>query len=260
MHPRVPVRLKWLCLAVAAVAATSLGLCAGEWLPDVYWQVPPVVDPGPVGGPPSDALVLFDGKDMSQWNNAGRWKVEDGHVVSGGNDIQTKQQFGDCQLHVEWATPAEVRGHGQGRGNSGVFMMGRYEVQVLDCYQNETYPDGQTAAIYKQHPPLVNVCRKPGEWQTYDIIWEAPRFDTAGKLLKPACVTVLQNGVVVQNHFQLQGVTAWDQRPSYSDHSSKGPIGLQFHGNPVRYRNIWVRELKELSNKRGRDPNPNHHR
>ena len=136
----------------------------------------------PVGGPPSDAIVLFDGKDLSKWDGGDKWQVQDGYAISGGNDIHTKQAFGDCQLHVEWATPEKVEGDGQGRGNSGVFLMGLYEVQVLDSYQNKTYADGQAAAIYKQHPPLVNACRKPGEWQTYDIIFEAPRFDKQGKL------------------------------------------------------------------------------
>jgi hypothetical protein len=216
--------------------------------------MPPVVDPGPVGGHPSDAVVLFDGKDLSHWNHAEKWVVKDGCVISGGNDIQSKQSFGDCQLHVEWASPEKVSGSGQGRGNSGVFMLGSYEIQVLDSYQNETYADGAAAAVYKQHPPLVNACRKPGEWQTYDIIWESPRFDAKGTLTKPACVTVLHNGVLVQNHFQPLGPTAWDQKPKYTPQPPKGPIGLQFHGNPVRFRNIWIREVKELTSQPGRDP------
>ena len=253
---------KWsfLVLGAAALAVVAVGVGAGEFLPGIIWPVPKVIDPGPAGGPPSDAVVLFDGTDMSQWRHAERWKVKDGAAVSGGNDIQSKQEFGDCQLHVEWATPATVRGVGQGRGNSGVFMMGLYEIQILDSYDNETYPDGQAAAIYKQHPPMVNACRKPGQWQTYDILWQAPRFDSRGKLLKPAYVTVLQNGVAVQNHFELQGPTSWDQKAHYTPHPPKGPIGLQFHGNPVRFRNIWVRDLKEPEGKPGMDPNPRHHR
>ena len=164
-----------------------------------------------LGGPPSDAIVLFDGKDLSKWNDADQWQIKDGYATGGGNDIRTKQAFGDCQLHLEWATPAKVEGEGQGRGNSGVFMMGLYEVQILDSYQNKTYFDGQAAAIYKQHPPLVNACRKPGEWQTYDIIFEAPRFDRKASSPAPAFITVLQNGVLVQNHFEIQGITAWDR-------------------------------------------------
>ena len=173
---------------------------AEEWVSGIPWPEPKVVDPGPVGGPPSDAIVLFDGKDLSQWEGGDKWHVKDGYAIAAGNDIHTKQAFGDCQLHVEWATPEKVEGHGQERGNSGVFMMGLYEIQILDSYDNPTYFDGQAAAIYKQRPPLVNACRKPGQWQTYDIVFEAPRFDEQGKLVRPAFVTVLQNGVLVQNH------------------------------------------------------------
>jgi len=169
--------------------------------------------------------------------------VKDGAAVSAVAGIQTKQAFGDCQLHIEWASPGKVESEGQGRGNSGVYLMNTYEVQILDSYKNETYADGQAAAVYKQHPPLVNVCRKPGEWQTYDILFEAPRFDGQGKLVRPAYVTVIQNGVVVQNHFEIQGATAWDAPPKYTAHAPKLPLSLQYHGNPVRFRNIWIREL-----------------
>ena len=225
------------------VALLAFSLKAEEWVSGIPWPEPPVVDPGPIGGPPSDAIVLFDGKDLSKWNNADKWQIKDGYAVSNGNDIETKQGFGNCQLHVEWAAPEKVEGSGQGRGNSGVFLMGLYEVQILDCYNNKTYFDGQTAAIYKQHPPLVNACRKPGEWQTYDIIFEAPRFDRKGKLTRPAFVTVLHNGVLVQNHFAILGTTAWEKPPLYKAHAAKLPIILQYHGNPVRFRNIWIREL-----------------
>jgi hypothetical protein len=228
---------------VMAVGLLALALDAGEWVSGITWPEPAVVEPGPVGGPPSDAVVLFDGKDLSKWDGADKWEVKDGYAVSGGGDIQTKQGFGDCQLHVEWATPEKVEGDGQGRGNSGVFLMGLYEVQILDSFNNKTYFDGQAAAIYKQHPPLVNACRKPGEWQTYDIIFEAPRFDAEKKLVRPAYLTVLQNGVLVQNHFELKGITEWDRGPHYDAHAAKLPIKLQYHGNPVRFRNIWVREL-----------------
>jgi hypothetical protein len=226
-----------------SVVLLAFSTNAGEWVSGIVWPAPPVVNPGPVGGPPSDAVVLFGGQDLSKWDDAGKWKIRDGYAISGGNDIRTKQAFGDCQLHVEWASPEKVEGNGQGRGNSGVYLMGLYEVQILDSYKNETYHDGQAAAIYKQHPPLVNACRKPGEWQTYDIIFEAPRFDPKGKLTRPAFMTVLHNGVLVQNHFQLQGITEWDRAPHYNAHPAKLPIQLQYHGNPVRFRNIWIREL-----------------
>jgi hypothetical protein len=179
--------------------------------------------------------------------------VKDGYVVAGPGTPRSKAVFGDCQLHLEWASAEEIKGSGQGRSNSGVFLMGIYEVQVLDSYENTTYFDGQCGAIYKQHPPLVNSSRKPGEWQSYDIIWKAPRFD-GGKLISPAFITVLHNGVVVQNHFQLEGDTPFDRAPRYSTHPDKGPITLQYHGNPVRFRNIWVRELKELQHDRVFEP------
>ena len=210
-------RIRRIVVAGAAVAVLGAGLLmlsthAKEWVSGIAWPEPKVVDPGPVGGPPSDAVVLFDGHDMSAWEDGQVWPVRDGYVVAKGHDIHTKQAFGDCQLHVEWATPEKVEGHGQERGNSGVFLMGLYEIQILDSYENPTYFDGQAAAVYKQRPPLVNACRKPGQWQTYDILFEAPRFDGAGKLLRPAYVTVLQNGVLVQNHFAIQGTTAWEKR------------------------------------------------
>jgi hypothetical protein len=207
------------------------------------------VTPGENGSPPSDAIVLFDGKDLSQWEAASggppKWVVKNGAATVRGGDIRTKQSFGDYQLHVEWAEPEKVTGEGQGRGNSGVFLADRYEIQVLDSYNNATYWDGACGSIYKQWPPMVNANRKPGEWQTYDIIFEAPRFDEKGKLLKPGYATVLQNGIVVQNHSEILGSTAWDQAPHYEPHPLKQPIHLQDHGNPVRYRNIWLREIKQ---------------
>jgi hypothetical protein len=159
--------------------------------------------------------------------------------------IQTARGFGDCQLHVEFATPSEVIGEGQGRGNSGVFLMGQYEVQILDSYNNPTYPDGQAGAIYKQSVPMFNVCRKPGQWQAYDIVFRRPHFDAKGKLVKPAVVTVLHNGVVIQDNFILQGITYHAESPKYIAHADKLPIMLQDHGNPTRFRNIWVVELPE---------------
>lgn len=228
-------------LAVAVMLAASV--LAGEWTSGIQWPKPKVIEPGQGSGPPSDAIVLFDGKDLSQWNGGDKWLIENGEATARATGITTKQSFGDCQLHVEWAEPAKVESAGQGRGNSGVYLMEKYEVQVLDSYQNDTYYDGQCGAIYKQHPPLVNACRKPGEWQTYDIIFKAPRFDEQGKLKSPATITVLQNGVLVQNNFEIQGTTAWDAPPAYTAHPPKAPLHLQFHGNPVKYRNIWIREL-----------------
>jgi hypothetical protein len=251
---------KYAVLFVAVLAVSShAGLLqmfgsVVEYIAPIIWPQPPIIQPGTAGGPPSDAIVLFDGKDMSAFKEGDDWKVEDGCAVASKHDIETKQAFGNCQLHAEWAEPEKVVGRGQGRGNSGIFMMGEYEIQVLDSYDNDTYYDGQCGAIYKQHPPLVNVCRKPGEWQTYDIIWTAPKFDKQGKLLKPAFVTVLQNGVLVQNHFELLGGTSYVEKPHYSAHADKMPIRLQFHGNPVRFRNMWIREIHEIVGKPGTHP------
>jgi hypothetical protein len=238
---RAIVRAASFFLALGSFAAAYGFYLFEEYHSGIPWREPKVVDPGPQGGVPSDAVVLFDGKDLSQWDNS-PWIVENGVAVSHGGDTQTKRTFGDCQLHLEWVSPEKVEGEGQGRGNSGVFLMGIYELQILDSYQNPTYFDGQAGAIYKQHPPLVNVCRKPGEWQSYDIIFSAPRF-ADGKLEKPAYVTVLHNGVLIQDHFEIQGETAWDLAPAYHPHAAKGPLRLQFHGNPVKFRNIWIREL-----------------
>ena len=229
------IALGTACLACAAIVE--------EYKSGINWAEPKLVDPGPVGGPPSDAIVLFDGKDLSQWDGGDKWEINDGYAVAREEGITTKAGFGDCQLHVEWAAPAEVSGTGQGRGNSGVYLMERYEVQILDSYDNQTYFDGQAASIYKQCPPLVNACRRPGEWQAYDILFTAPRFDEEKKLVTPAYVTILHNGVVVQNHFELLGGTFYDRPPAYEAHPPKAPIHIQFHGNPVRFRNIWVREL-----------------
>ncbi|PHS11411.1 MAG: hypothetical protein COA78_09820 [Blastopirellula sp.] len=234
-----------LLLAISLSALTSTTF-ADEWKSGIKWEEPKVVVPGENGSAPSDAIVLFDGKDLSAWNQGENWIIEDGYAISNKSGIESKQKFGDIQLHLEWASPAEVKGTGQGRGNSGVYFMGRYEVQILDSYKNATYFDGQAASIYKQTPPLVNATRGPGKWQTYDIIFNAPKFDDAGKLAQPGFITVLHNGVVVQNQFQMLGGTFWDQPPHYQKHAAKESISLQFHGNPVRFRNIWVRELKPV--------------
>jgi hypothetical protein len=216
---------------------------------------PRVVTPGTSstqdapGSAPSDAVVLFDGTDLANWIRAkdeqpASWKVESGYmeVVPGAGNVRTRQHFGDCHLHLEWASPAEVKGEGQGRGNSGVFLMGLYEIQVLDCYDNPTYADGTTGAIYGQFPPLVNACRKPGEWQTYNIIWIAPKFD-GERLLSPARVTVMLNGIVLHHDTALNGPTTHRSVQEYRSHAPEGPLELQDHGDLVRFRNIWYRPL-----------------
>lgn len=249
-------------MKIVSVAILAFG-CAGllgaadgyedtPFLPNSKWRVhdknrprPPVVDPGPGPQqpfrPPSDALVLFDGTGLSEWR--GNWKVENGYMeINRTGNLTTKKSFGSCQLHVEFATPVPARNSGQGRGNSGIFLMGRYEVQVLDSYQNETYADGQCAALYGQAPPLVNASRPPGEWQSYDIIFEAPVFQD-GKLEKPGYITVLHNGVLVHNRTEILGASTHRALAKYSPHRPKEPISIQDHGNPVRFRNIWVRPL-----------------
>ena len=237
-------RTQWLLAAVALLAAAGVAahLIAAEWSSGKVWPEPKVIDPGDAAKAPSDAIVLFDGKDLSQWKGGNQWIVKDGYAISAKTSIETSRGFGSCQLHVEWAAPEKVVGTSQGRGNSGVYMMNNYEIQILDSYDNKTYFDGQCGSIYKQWPPLVNACRKPGQWQSYDIIFTAPKFER-GKVVRPAYVTVLQNGVLVQNHAEILGATAWDRAPAYSPHPDKMPIQLQFHGNPVRFRNIWIREL-----------------
>jgi hypothetical protein len=220
---------------------------------EFYEPVPKIVNPGNYTGavpPPSDAMVLFDGKDLSKWrgrNGDAQWEVHDGvfTVKKGTGDIETRDVFGDFQLHIEWRIPTDIDGQGQARGNSGVFLQGRYEVQVLDSYINTTYTNGQAGSVYKQAPPLVNAMRRPGEWNVYDIIYTAPRFREDGTVLYPARVTVLHNGVLIQNNFEIQGHTTYIGFPQYTQHG-KGPIRLQDHGDPskpISYRNIWIREL-----------------
>ncbi len=232
---------------VAAVVAMNR-----EYLPGIEWQAPPVVTPGTDGGPPSDAVILFDGHDLSAWE-PGSWKIDDGELVAAQGDIKTKANFEDFQLHIEWASPSPARGEGQHRGNSGVFLQDRYELQVLDSYQSDTYHEGQAGAIYKQMPPMVNAMRPPGEWNVYDIAWTAPRFNEDGSLKSPAYVTALHNGVLILNHFALLGLTSWADVPQYEAHGP-APIRLQDHGHPVRYRNIWIRELKPLDSKQVHEP------
>ena len=219
-------------------------------LSEYYEPAAPVVTPGRnASDPPSDAVVLFDGKDFSQWESerkqAIQWTIEDdAMVVKGGTGgIRTKRGFGDCQLHIEFRTPAVVKGDGQGRGNSGVYLMNPYELQVLDSYNNRTYVNGQAGSIYKQLPPLVNASRPPGEWQTYDVIFTAPRFYEDGRVKSQARVTVLHNGVLVQNDAAIWGGSEYIGAPVYKKHGDKEPIYLQDHGNPTAFRNVWIREL-----------------
>jgi hypothetical protein len=239
------------CLGVPALLGAQKGPPSAPH--ERACPAPPVINAGPVQPPvppPSDAIVLFDGSNLDQWRSAdgspARWKVKAGYmeVVKGTGAIGTVRGFGDVQLHVEWATPLPAVGEDQDRGNSGVFLMGLYEIQVLDSYGSITYPDGQAGAVYGQYPPLVNASRPPGIWQTYDIIFHRPHFDANGKLLEPAQVTVLHNGVLVQDGVVLTGPTAHQTRPPYAAHADKLPLTLQDHGHPVRYRNIWVRELR----------------
>lgn len=236
-----------------AVLLVIPGLAAGqEWLPELteVWEPePPIVTPAFGVRPPSDAVILFDGSSLDGWERAeddepARWTLQDGAmtVARGSGDIRTKEVFGDIQLHIEWRTPAEVAGESQGRGNSGIFLQDRYEVQVLDSYGSRTYSNGQAASIYKQHIPMVNASRGPGEWQTYDIFYRAPVFAADGEVARPAIVTVVHNGVLVQHAAVIRGNTEYIGLPAYEPHGEL-PIRLQDHGNPVSYRNIWVRRL-----------------
>ena len=224
------------------LASTALALWVDEYKSGIVWPEPKVVDPGDASRAPADAVVLFDGKSLEAWKGGEKWKIEDGVATAAGGGIQTKESFGDCQLHLEFATPKEVKGKGQGRGNSGVYLMGQYEVQILDSHENETYFDGQCGAIYKQQPPMVNASRGPGQWQSFDILFTAPRFADDGSVKTPGYVTVLHNGIVIHNHFELQGTTSYTEPPKYHEHADRAPLSLQFHGNPVQFRNIWLRE------------------
>lgn len=231
----------------------STALSAQKWIPantEYFHHQPEIVTPGEsCSDAPSDAIILFDGTNLDMWQSEdggkAEWKIEDGALVvtAGKGVILTKGYYGDCQLHVEWSSPIPEEGQAsQGRGNSGVFLQSKYEVQVLDNYDNKTYSNGQAGSIYKQTPPLVNVCRKPMEWQSYDILYRAPRFGVNGVLDEPARITVLHNGVVVQFNTEIKGTTEFIGWPKYEVHGLL-PLKLQDHGNPVRYRNIWIREL-----------------
>ena len=238
-------------LGVFALSSLTF-LFAQDWRSGIPWEEPKIVTPDEKpGAPPSDAIVLFDGTNMDAWE-AAKWEIADGvmTVKPGSGGIRTKQKFGSVQLHIEFATPEKVnpKQTGQGRGNSGVFF-GPYEVQILDSYENKTYPDGQCASIYKQRPPLVNACRKPGEWQTYDIVFNRPELKIEDskvvEVIRPGYLTVFQNGVLVQNHHELEGTTFWHQGPVYEAHEPMLPIQLQDHGNLTKFRNIWLREIPD---------------
>jgi hypothetical protein len=258
-----------LLLSLAPLAALAAGIAwAAEGYTDTpmqpngKWHVhdparpqPPVVTPGKQfsqkADAPSDAVVLFDGKDFSRWSDSRggevKWKIQDDYmeVVPRTGIIRTRDQFGDFQLHLEFATPEKVEGKGQGRGNNGVNIYGQYEIQVLDSYKNETYADGGAGSLYGQYPPMVNASRPPGEWQTYDIIFEGPRWDDSGKNTRKASVTVLHNGVMIHNKTEAFGATGHRNFGNYDKPGrTKGPIELYEHGNPVRFRNIWIREVK----------------
>src|SRR6202140_1377350 len=253
---------RWLQIArtgllLAATSQMRYAQVDSRWkIHDTDRPLPPVIDAGTPstqdlpGRPPSDAVVLFDGKDLSKWahkdGSAAKWKVENVYfeVVPKTGYIYTREPFGDCQLHVEFAEPFPAKGESQDRGNSGVFLQGLYETQVLDSYQSKTYAEGQAGAIYGQYPPLVNASRPPGQWQTYDIVFHGPRFAKAGKILRPARETVFHNGVLVQDNVELSGPTAHGKRPPYEPQPEKLPLALQDHNHPVRYRNIWIREVK----------------
>lgn len=239
-------RLFSIILITFTGVALGMTFAVQEWKSGIVWPEPEVIDPGDATTPPSDAIVLFDGTNLDAWKGGDRWEIQDGYAISRESGIVTKEEFGDIQVHLEWASPEKVTGKGQGRGNSGIYLMGKYEVQILDSYDNETYFDGQAGSIYKQSPPMVNACRPPGEWQTYDILWTAPRFNEDRSLKSPAVITVLHNSVVIQNNYELQGATYWHRPPGYDKHPEKGPISLQFHGNPVRFRNIWVRNIDPI--------------
>jgi hypothetical protein len=259
-------RISVVILTALTVTATTSGQQAPigyddtPMQPNGKWRVhdgtrpyPPVVTPAPVpvpAPPPADAIVLLGaGDDLGAWQMAdgspATWLMKGGVLQTGKGMLRTRQHFTDMQVHVEFATPSEVKGDSQGRGNSGVFLLGHFEIQVLDSYKNITYPDGQAASMYGQYPPLVNASRPPGEWQSYDIIFTAPRFAADRSLEKPAVATVLHNGIVVHHATAFWGPTRHRSVLPYTPEMARGPLALQDHGNPVRYRNIWVRELKD---------------
>ena len=223
-------------------------------LTEVWEPVPPRVAATRFEAPPSDALTLITGEDLGAWHHTDRrtpeWELEDGllTVAPGTGDLMTKRGFGDVQLHIEWRTPEEVVGSGQDAGNSGVFLMSRYEIQVLDSYENTTYANGQAGAIYKQHIPRVNASKPAGEWQSFDVVFSAPRFGSDGAVEQPAIMTVFHNGVLIHDRVVLRGTTTYIGQPAYEHHGEREPLLLQDHGNRVSFRNLWIRELNESAN------------
>jgi len=238
---------------------------SSEWKSAIQWPRPRVVDPGPApenpAPIPADAVVLFDGKSLDAWHGGEKWAIENGIATVRGATITTKENFGDCQLHVEFRTPKPASGAGQGRGNSGVYLMGKYEIQILDSFEDGTegpltYPDGQCGSLYKQQPPAVNACRAPGEWQTYDIFFTRPRFAADGSLEKPGRVSVLHNGVAIHADTVILGTTSWADPPRYEQHAEALPLSLQDHGNPLQFRSVWVRPFEKVSPTPNDDPKP----
>ena len=253
------ILLPSLLLTSAVAFATGVGYDDTPQIPGQQWKVhdknrpnPPIVVPAEtfshMAPAPADAIVLFDGKDLSKWKSGSadaKWNVADGAfvVTKGAGDIETREKFGDFQLHIEWSAPNPPHGDSQGRGNSGIFLHGLYEVQVLDVYNNKTYADGQAGGLYGQWAPLQNAVKKPGEWNSYDIVFEGPRFDASHAVTRKAAVTVIHNGVVLHHHQEFNGPTGHRNVPKYEWYDSTGPIRLQDHGDPVRYRNVWIRPL-----------------
>ncbi len=237
-----------IVLLILATCQISMAQIKDPKATEVWEPVPRIVDPGNASKAPSDAIVLFDGTNLNEWQHrdgkSAQWIVKDGYmeVKENSGDIMSKRKFGDIQLHVEWSTPSKIVGEGQGRGNSGVYLQERYEIQVLDSYNNTTYPNGQAGALYKQSIPLVNATVGPGEWNVYDIIFKAPVFNKDGHKVSPGYITVLHNGVLIQNHVEIKGTTQYIGLPKNPAHGD-GSIMLQYHGNPLRFRNVWVREL-----------------
>lgn len=238
-------------LTLALLFCSIIWLSGQEMKPEeteVWSPEPAIVTPGMNGAPPSDAIVLFDGTSLDNWQHAdgsaAKWKLDDGAMVAqkGAGDVFTREKFTSCQLHIEWRTPAKVEGEGQGRGNSGIFLQGIYELQVLDSYNNRTYSNGQAGSIYKQTMPLVNASKGPGEWQVYDIIYHAPTFNSGHEYETHPYITVFHNGVLIQDHTKIQGTTPYIGPPKVNQHGS-GPLRLQDHNNPTAFRNIWIRKL-----------------
>lgn len=247
------MRCIMLLMSITLAAMTTPAQTnSGYRIHDMERTPAPVVTPGQNGSPPADAVVLFDGTNLDAWRTKeggpAAWKVADGYMetIAGADDIFTRQTFGDCQLHIEWASPADPAGKiDQDRGNSGIFFMEKYEIQVLDSYENRTYSDGYAGSVYAQYPPQVNATRKPGEWQTYDIVFHAPRFKKDGTVKRPARITAFLNGILVQDNVSLTGPTGWLQQKPYETHADSMSIKLQDHDSPVRFRNIWVRPLPQ---------------